>query len=195
MHCSSQVCYTSGSELPSSPVGCYCFRCEMNVNSLVVITYKELHWRTSLSKLICLVKSFTHSVLHILVCLPCCPLPHSDQKTQTSFGWLLEQIREIQHLPPRTAATVAWGTLRTLISLRGHQKRTKRALNMTFQAVSPWHWYLEETLRKVLGNGDLPAWHVSQQLCVAPFPKGLIFLHHSFRSLLVSGLMFIYRLI
>lgn len=50
---------------------------------------------------------------------------------------------------------------------------------MALQADGPWEWWLEGTLRKVLGKGNLPAWRVSQQLCIALFPKGLFFLHHS----------------
>lgn len=51
-------------------------------------------------------------------------------------------------------------------------------------------------LKKSAGEKRPSAWHISQQLCMAPFPKGLFFfLCHSFRSLLVAGLMIIYHLI
>ena len=49
--------------------------------------------------------------------------------------------------------------------------------------------------KKGAGERRPSAWHIPQQLCIAPFPKGLFFLRHSLRSLLVSGLTTIYHII
>lgn len=144
--------------------------------------------KNPLNKGLGFMKAFTSLVLHVLGHLPFASYPTLNWQFRMSLGGFWNRQGKSNSCLLELL-TVAWGTLKSCIPLRGHLKRTSRALSSALQAASPWVWWLEWILRKVLGEGDLSPPHLTPAL--TPSPKSLSFLHHILRSLLGSGFIFI----